>query len=304
MRFLIILLMLLPTLISAQELKATVSVNYESLDIAYRERLRNFAREVEAYLNTNRFTTASWHEEDKIDCQFTIFFTSAGSEVNYGAQVVITSQRPVFKVVGNDAIKTDEKSLVLKIQDKNWTFKYEKGQTFYFNQTEFDPLTSFLDFYACIIIGFDSETYDKLGGSELFTRAYETAVLGANSQLFSEGWSLESSGYNKRALVQDLADEKFQRFREDITDYYFNGIDLMRTDKKFAQDNMAKLVYNLFEKLKQMNRRSALLKVFFDAKAREIAEYMDDYRDIKVFEKLKIIDPAHISIYDEVIDKR
>ncbi len=303
MKLIIILLILFPSLISAQELKATVSVNYESLDIVYRERLRDFARNVEDYLNTNRFTNISWKEEDKIECQFAIFFTSGAGEVNYAAQVVVTSQRPVFKVIGDEAIKTDEKSLVLRIQDKDWRFRFEQGQTFYFNQTDFDALTSFLDFYACMIIGFDSDSYDKLGGSELFAKAYDIAVLGASSQ-FSEGWNLESTSYNKRALVQDLADEKFQGFRQDITDYYFNGIDLLKTDKEFAQENMAKLINNLFDKIKQINRRSVLLRTFFEAKAREIADYLADYKDPKIFEKLKAIDPAHISVYDEVLKVR
>ncbi len=303
MKFIIILLLCFPFLISAQELNASVTVNYESVDITYRDKLRDFSRQVEDYLNTNRFTNISWNDEDRIDCQFSIFITSASAQVNYAAQVVVTSQRPVFMVKGDEAIKTDEKSLVLKIQDKNWRFRYEQGQTLYFNQSDFDALTSFLDFYAYLIIGFDSDTYDKLGGSELFARAFDIAVLGASSQ-YSEGWNLESTSYNKRALVQDLADGKFQAFRQDITDYYFNGIDLIKTDKEFAQQNMVKLVDNLYKKIKQINRRSVLLKTFFEAKAREFAEYLADYKDPKVFEKLKTIDPAHISVYEEVLNTR
>ncbi len=74
----------------------------------------------------------------KLKCSFNIFFTSASEEVNYSAQVVINSTRPVEG--------SENRSLMLNIMDSKWTFQYQKNQSIYFNPTDFSPLTSFLDF--------------------------------------------------------------------------------------------------------------------------------------------------------------
>ncbi len=274
----------------AQELNARVFVNYEKLETASKERLEDFAKVIEDYLNQNKFTGDAW-EGDPIDCSFNIFFTSGTSDLNYSAQVVITSQRPIYK--------TNRNSLMLRIQDSKWKFNYEQNQILYFDPTVFDPLTSFLDFYAYLIIGFDMDSYEPLGGSDYFAKAYEIAVLGSGSN--ADGWQLNSSTYNRRALVEDLRDSDLQRFREDYFDYHYNGLDEFFTDKEKAQQNIAKLVLHLDEDLDKINRRSVLLRVFFNAKHAEIANYLKDYPDKNIFKILKKIDPPHISTYDKIL---
>ena len=295
MKKLTLFLMLFPVLLFGQELSATVTVNYEQLPTASRERLTDFSQQVEAYLNSTKFSEADWSWE-KIKCNFTIFFISASDETNYTAQVVITSQRPVENSIKN--------LLMVKIQDPKWKFKFEPNQSMYFFPNEFEPLTSFLDFYAFLIIGFDSDSYgpEPLGGSEFFSKAYDTAILGASSQ-FSDGWELSGSAYNKRALVNDLTNEKFQQFRIDYMNYHFYGIDLYAKNKKAAQKNIYKLIEHLAEKRDQIDPRSVLLKIFFDAKSGEILEYMRDYPDKTVFELLKRLDPPRITKYNEVLDE-
>ncbi len=169
MRNLFVVIVLFLSLCNAQELDAKVIVNYEKLPTEYREKLRNFALEVEDYLNSNRFTGDSW-EWEKIKCQFNIFFVSASNQTNYSAQVVVNSQRPIGDTKSN--------TLMLTALDGSWSFRYEVGQTFYFNETDFDNLTSFLDFYAFLILGIDADSYDPLGGTDSFNRAYNIALMG------------------------------------------------------------------------------------------------------------------------------
>ena len=126
-----------------QELQATVQVNFEQLQTVYKENLVPFQQQIEEYLNTTKFTGESW-EWDKIQCNFNIFFTSASSETNYSAQIVVTSSRPVEG--------SDSRSLMLSVMDNKWSFLYEMNQSIYFNPTYFDPLASFLDYYAFLAI--------------------------------------------------------------------------------------------------------------------------------------------------------
>jgi hypothetical protein len=292
MKKLILILLLLPMLVKAQELDATVLVNYEQLETAAKERLVNFQQTVEGYLNSTKFTSQQWAEE-RIKCTFNIFFTSASGETRYNAQLVVSSQRSVYDSQMN--------SLMLSILDNEWSFKYEKNQQMYFDPLDFNPLNGMFDFYANIIIGFDLDSYgpDPLGGTEYFNQACQIAIKGANSG-YSDAWQSTSSAYNKRGLVEDITNGKFSLFREDYMDYHYNGIDVIANPKykKLAQENIVKLIDNLAEIKDQIDSRSVLMKVFFDAKAGEIVNNLKDYPDKKIFEILKIINPSNISKYN------
>lgn len=293
MKKLLILIFLISSIISAQELDATVIINYEQLETVYKDRLINFARSAEDYLNSNKFTRQEW-DGDPIKCSFNIFFSSA-NETNYRAQVVVTSQRPIYKSTMN--------SLMMRIQDGAWSFNYEDGRAMYFNQMDFDPLTSFLDFYAYIIIGLDMDSFYELGGTDYFSKALDIAVLGSSST-FKEGWISSSAAYNRRGLVNDLLDAKFQQFRQDYFHYHYNGLDLISNGKAATHKNIVKLINNLYEVKDKLDSRSVLKRLFFEAKNGEICDFLHDYPDINIFHSLKKLDPQHISKYNEVIDER
>jgi len=275
----------------AQELNAKVTVNYEQLENASKDKLENFGQEVEDYLNNNKFAGDNW-EGDPINCNFSIFFTGGGAQT-YRAQVVITSQRPVYNSENN--------SLMLLIQDANWNFVYEQNQALYYNPTEFDPLQSFLDYYALLIIGVDMDSYAPLGGTEYFSRCSDIAVLGSNSA-FATGWTLETSSYNKRGLIEDLLRSNFQQFRIDYYDYHYNGLDILNEEKKAGTRNIVKLVKNLDGIYDKISRMNLLMRVFFDTKHKEIFNYLQDYPDKSVLRLLKKVDPSHISTYEQGLD--
>jgi hypothetical protein len=291
MKKLIALILLFSTVNFAQELNANVTVNYEQLETSSKEKLETFGQDVQDYLNNNKFAGDEW-EGEPIDCNFSIFFTSAG-ELTYAAQVVITSQRPVYNSQNN--------SLMLLIQDANWSFSYEQNQPFYFNPTEFDPLLSFLDYYAYLIIGVDMDSYVPQGGTEYFTRASDIAILGSNSG-YSKGWTLETSSYNKRGLIEDLLRSNFQQFRIDFYEYHYDGLDIMNEDREAGTQKVVKLVTNLDGIYDKISRMNILMRVFFDTKHKEIFGILKDYPDKSILKLLKKIDPSHISTYDQGLD--
>ncbi|MFA3781675.1 DUF4835 family protein [Melioribacteraceae bacterium 4301-Me] len=284
---------LIPAVFFAQELNAIVTVNFDKLASEDKDRLQNFQQQVQDYLNNTKFTQQNW-EGDKIDCSFNVFFVSSDGQTRYSAQVVITSQRPIEG--------TQKNSLMLSILDNSWSFQYEKNQSMYFNHTDFDPLLSFLDYYAYIIIGFDMDSYYPLGGTDYFNKALDITIRGSSSS-YSDGWQLNSASFNRRALVENLLNAKYQQFRQDFFDYHYNGLDLLNNKSTHQQavENIIKLITDLASVRDKLDSRSVLLKVFFDAKAGEIVEYLKDYSDKSIFETLKKIDPPHISKYDEAL---
>ncbi|MCS7053858.1 MAG: DUF4835 family protein [Ignavibacterium sp.] len=289
-KFLVYLFIIFLAKSFAQELNCKVTVNYEGLQIRNRELLADFASVIENYLNSTQFNNEPW-EGDKIDCNFNIFFTGASSDVEYTAQVVIVSTRPVYK--------SDRQSPMLTINDPNWSFRYEKGQALYSNQAVYDPITSFLDFYANIIIGWDWDSWSELGGNANFQKAFSIANLGMNSN-YRKGWERGSEAYNRTRFCDDLLNEKFRPFREAFYEYHY-GIDYFQVDKRQAQNHIVNLINVLFEMRSKIDINSVLIRTFFDAKYGEIVDLLKDYPDKTIVDKLKRIDPSHISKYNELL---
>ncbi|MCK7516992.1 MAG: DUF4835 family protein [Ignavibacteriales bacterium] len=220
------------------------------------------------------------------------FFTGASNQTDYSAQVVIVSTRPVFR--------STRQSSMLTISDANWSFRYVPNQALYANQATFDPLTSFLDFYANIIIGFDWETWAELGGTPFFNKASNLLNLSQGNS-FNKGWEQSSASYSKWGLCNDLLNDKYRAFREAFYIYHY-GVDEFQVRKKEAQEKIVELINVLTDLQTKVGiGNSVLIKLFFDTKNGEIIELLKDYPDFKIFERLKKIDPAHAAKYDEIL---
>lgn len=292
----IVFIFFFPVLIMAQEFNATVNVNMDQLNPGIREKLENFKSALEDYINKNKFTGKAW-EGEKILCSFNVFFTGASDNNVYSAQLVVTSYRPIEGTTRN--------TLLMNVLDNPWSFTYEKNQAMIFNQAEIDPITSMLDFYAYVMLGFDGDSFAKLGGTDYFKQAYDISLRGASSK-YSSSWSYSSAPYTKRGLLENLLDERYNQFRLDYYDYHYNGLDIMSKPKnlEIASKNIVKLINNIDKVRERLDSRSVLLKVFFDAKFLEICDALKSYPDKEIFNTLKKIDPFHISKYVEMYDSK
>lgn len=282
------ILLLISGITFSQEVRVNVSVNYESLQVQNRENLVTFKNLVEDYINKNRWTDINW-SGPKIPITMTIFFRSA-SVNRYQAQVVVTSQRAVYK--------SEKVSLMLKLLDPSWDFNYEKNQTLFFNPTLFDPLTSFLNYYVYLVLGLDFDSYEPNGGASYFTKALAIANQ-ASSSGFSSGWMRGEGSFSRTDFVAEILNEKFQDFRKSFYEYHYNGLDLESEDPKAPSKNLITLLNNIEEIRSKVFSRSLFLKVFFDTKYLEFCDVLSSQKDKIIFDLLKKIDPAHISSYDK-----
>ena len=295
MKNLIFILLLIPfRMIFTQEIAAKVTVNFESLQTEYREKLVNFASQVEDYINKNKWTDLKW-EGPKIPVSIQVYFKSGNPSNRYSAQVVISSQRPIYQ--------SEKSTLMLKLIDPNWEFTYEKNQVLLFNPSLFESLTGFINYYVYVILGIDSDSYEEFGGTKFFNQALSIAYQGASSN-FSNGWAPGEGSFNRVDFVSEYLNEKFQNFRKAFFDYHFNGLDLASEDPTLPAKKLINFIKVLEDLRNKVFSRSILLKVFFDTKYLEFCEVLRNYSDKSVFDRLKKIDPAHISTYDEYQKKR
>ena len=231
---------------------------------------------------------------EKIQCSLDISFISATSDNHYQAQIVVLSQRPIY----NGDEKTDRSTLIIRIMDNNWNFPYTPNQRMNHDELVFDPLTGFLDFYAYLIIGYDLDTYVPMSGSACFQKAIKIVQMAANSAS-SKDWQQSTTGYSKYGITDELNNIKYNAFRTAFNNYHFDGIDLLSTNQLKGLDNMLAAIAAINDIRLHQNPTSIVVKQFFDAKYREIAEAFQNYPDRSVYETLSNYDQEHRSTYQE-----
>ncbi len=277
----------------SQELNCKVTINYEIIASSQRDYLRNFATDIERYLNNTRFTNEDLNDE-KISCNLDITFIGGSSNNRYQANAVIASQRPVY--IGDEI--SDRTTPILRIADNNWEFTYMPNQRMNHDEMIFDPLTGFLDFYAYLIIGYDLETYVPMSGNSCFQKALNVVRLAANSTEAND-WKQSSASYSKFGISDDLTNMKYDSFRSAFNNYHYDGIDLFATDQKKAQDNILNALESINEVQVRQGRNSVIVKQFFDAKSREIAEIFQTYPNRSIYDKLSSYDEEHRKTYQD-----
>lgn len=267
-------LMIYSSVAFAQELNCNVTVNLANLSTSLRPLLAGFSDAVTSYMNRTTFSNSNW-QNDKIDCSLTILLLSATNDGNFTAQVVVTSVRAVYQ-----SSKTLQ---MLKINDGTWQFSYQKGQGLVSNQGSFDPLSSFMDYYANMIIGFNEDSWSNLGGTPYFNKAYKICNL-AMSSSSATGWP-RSGLYSRQALVEDVLDGKFLPFRQACYQFYY-GIDYYENkpqDAAKAQNLILGAIKTIVGLGGQIDFSSPVLRTFFDANSGAIVNYLGTYPDKSIF---------------------
>jgi hypothetical protein len=276
-----------------QELLCDVTINVESIPTAQRDYLQNFEADIERYLNSTRFTDEDMMG-DKIVCTIDVFFKSATADNSYQAQFFISSQRPIY---AHDA-KTDKVSPVLRIMDEKCEFRYQPNQRMVQDDLSFDPLADLLDFYAYLIIGYDLETYTPLSGAKWFQKVLNVVQLGSSSS-YGKDWAASSASYSRFGIANELNDGKYDAIRNAFNRYHFDGVDLLQTEQKVALDNMLNAIESINDQRRRLNPTSVVVKQFFDAKFREIADVFIGFGDPSVYDRLSVCDQEHRSTYQE-----
>jgi len=280
----------------SQELDPTVDVDVSRLTADVRDRLSNFKAEVTSYLSRTRFTDEEIVNDIrgkpyKIKCNFQFFFTTSTGFDSYEAQVFVGSSRNIYK--------KQEYTQLLRILDEKWNFNYVKGQTFYHDDLKFNSLTSFLDYYAYLIIGFDDDSWEPMLGTARFQKAMDVVNLAVSTAPSAKGWQeiggLKASRIN---YPQELLNSKYNDFRKGVWIYHFAGIDSLQWGKRQALERIAEAI-RLMAKTYKGEVKSFTIKAFFSAKYLEVAQVLTDYYDKTIYKTLSEIDPDHISTYDE-----
>ena len=273
---------------SAQEIQCKVTANLDALNGESKENLADFASNLEQYINSYRWTSEDLGGE-KISCALNIQFQASPKDGRYTVQAFVGSQRKIYK--------SDRSTALMRILDDKWQFDYLRNQPLTHTEGRFDPLTSFIDYYINMIIGYDFDSYRAGDGTPYFQRAADIVGKGRNG---GSGWDVATTtAFSRSQFTDEILNPQFREFREAVEAYHYTGLDLMYRDEGKAKKNLLAALEKIDKVQKKINQKSLLLKIFFDTKYLEIAEIFIGYPDLNVFSRLAAIDAAHQQTYDE-----
>ena len=276
----------------AQILDVTLKINTENISVNYRENIRDFQADLENYLHN--FQYGDPNNKERIPVTLEIFLLSGTEDGKYTAQVFVGASRPIYG--------SNQSTATVRILDELWEFTYQRGRALDHTTFSFSDLTSFLDFYMLFVLGFDYDTYDRLGGTPFFIKAGDVASLGESSGLKS--WTPTLGGFTRTRFAREMLSPQFDPLRKATWKYHFAGLDSLAFNRPRAQQTMLEALEEIGASRKSIDPQNLSIKAFFDTKYLEIAQVFLDYPDRNVYGRLMRIDPNHQKTYEEYAAKR
>ncbi len=280
-----------PVSVAAQEFNCSTTVDYSSLSGSDYTFLADLKDRVSEYVNQRTWTDDRFLEAERIDCSIQMVIEQAVSLTSFRARLILVSRRPIYN--------TTQNSIVVQFNDSNWEFNYAQGQPLVFDLETYDPLTSVLDYYAYVMLGYDYDTFDERGGTEFFETARRIAER-AQSQS-APGWSQIGDDRGRMNLITQILDPRFQVLRSAYFNYHYGGLDRFVTEAETARAAVLAVLEDLDDFFDQVNRQYAL-DLFFSAKSSELASvFQGSPQSTAAYDLLTQLDPAHTSDYQAMV---
>jgi hypothetical protein len=283
-------LLLFPLQTFSQELEVDVTVDRSQINNTSLTAIDNLSEQIETYINEHNWIDASFSPREQIDADIQITLLSADDNFNFNAQVVFRSRRPIYN--------SPRQTSLFFYNDEHLSFNYTPNRSLIHDKLQYDPLTSFLDFYVYIILGYDFDSFEDLGGTPLFTEAQK--IVSQAQSISTSGW--ERSGPNRRnraLLVENLMSPAYQALRSAIYQYHRRGLDQFVDNPEQARQEVLQALHKIQE-AKENTSVNLLFDTFFNTKYREIASIFEDaLPEVKeeAFNILSEVDQSHLSEY-------
>lgn len=245
-------------------------------------------------MNNKKWTTETFKNEERIDCNLLINITARLSTDEFTATLQAQSRRPIFK--------TSYNSVLLNYKDEEIQFKYLESQPLEFvENTHTSNLTSILAYYAYLIIGLDYDSFSMNGGTPYFQKAINIVNNAQNAP--EPGWTASLNRQSRYWFINNMMEPPYAGLRECMYNYHRKGLDIMVDNK---EEGRAVILENILalRKVHQARPLSFNMKVFFNGKADEIinvfSEGTGDEKS-KLIEVLNDIDPTNSNKYQKIL---
>ncbi len=242
----ILILFLIIGISKAQFSEVNVSLDVRNISNNYYFLIENLKDEISSYYESTIFS------EDDLDLNITIKM-----------HIVIESINRINNIETINAQFFISNNLDLNQYSKSSTFPYHKGQSIVYT-SDFDPLSSLLDYFAFIFLANEIDMYAPLEGTSFYNLAEKIAIRGKESD-YSNGW--DDRWKKCKRIIENSHLRKF-RFHWYELRYNMTITDIPLKDKIELAAELENDIYYLKEFFP--NDRNAFL--FLDIYCNEIGE--------------------------------
>jgi len=181
-----------------QQIQAKVDVVLDKLPLDNQQKLQDLGSRLDQYINNYQWCPDDYHYV--VPVSVSVYFEEAKAtsrEDRYEARLIISNESDV------------------QYSDYRWDFNLDPTSQLQ-HATTYDPFTGMIDFYMYMILGFEFDRLQRLGGGDFFQKARQV-VEQAKFSRFVRGWDRRED-----ILTQTLSADN-QSTRE-MRFYYYTGI--------------------------------------------------------------------------------
>lgn len=277
----------------AQELQCQVTVTAPQVG-SDQQVFQQLQEAISQYINLRKWTDLKFDPYERIKCRMQIIISERPQVDYFKGTVQVQVIRPVY----NSTYET----VILNVQDKDFNVKFVPFQPLEFSEnTYIDNLTSILNFYAYMIIGFDFDSFELGSGKVYFEKANNYVNLSQNAG--EPGWRVQDGIRSRYWLVNNMLDNSFREMHNIYYAYHRSGLDQMEKDVERGRA----IILQSLKDLQRLNVKfpgKYIVRVFMDAKGGEITQI---FKKALVTEKRQLItimeslDPSNLDDYQEIM---
>ncbi|MCC6459421.1 MAG: DUF4835 family protein [Saprospiraceae bacterium] len=281
------------------ELNCTVRISTPQLQRTDRRVFDQLEVSLRDFLNTTKWTTDAFEQEERIECNFILTIKSEQDNNIFEAELAVQSVRPVFG--------SGYKTPMLTHLDKDVTFQYDQNQPIDFlpDATDNQNLPALMAFYAYLILGLDYDSFSLYGGDPYLLTAQQIVTNIQNSQTNkSAGWRPADGGKNRNRywIIENLLNPRVRPYRAAMYTYHRKGLDQFTADINAGKVAILQAMEEV-EKVNTAYFNSMIIQMFANAKKDELVKMWKvgakPQKD-RVQQIMTKIDPANSQLYREI----
>ncbi|KMQ69611.1 hypothetical protein ACM39_00665 [Chryseobacterium sp. FH2] len=233
------LLLFIYTTSFSQELLATVQVNSQQLGGSNQSAYKALEKSLRDFINNTSWTGRKLQNFEKIKSNFSIIIAEKDGN-RYKGSIVIQAVRPVYN--------TNYESPLINLQDGRFGFEYIENENLIFNERQFSGknLIDVVSFYIYLILGYDADSFQSMGGNQWFQKAQQIAQNGESQNTY-EGWKQINEPRNRSQLIKEIMSPNMGQLRTTFYTYHRAGLDnLFNQDQSPAK----KVIFDALMQLK------------------------------------------------------
>ena len=273
---LIFFIILFTSILHAQFVNVDVTMDDRLLKNDDRQILINLKNEISRFFINNTWDEEWTDLEIKLNIQLIFEGTATkNGKKNFLAQALISTNQ-------------DQRFF-----DNALQFHFNPGSSLYYDQVMFEPLPSFLSYYANMVLAGEIDTYELNEGSKQYEMARSIALRGTSSN-FPKGWS-------RRVQLADDMSSNYGLRKARFAYYY--ALDLFKDgeiEESISQFNlMIKGINEVYDRIP----REHYTLYFLKSHASELSQILQILRQHDILQNLVELDPSNRDIYEDVLKK-